>query len=156
MDVPLRSDANLLSFTGSSSKEHGSTVLNLVLQAAEVFSGMEATVREAEARAQSIRKSSDEKVRLAEKRMQGAERARREVTDQAERKLHDASKALKHAQTRITAAEDLVVALEFRAQSAEAELREAKQTLVQVEQVIRERLLNEEFAGVGKQDDLAV
>ena len=70
MDV--RSEENLLSFTGSSSRDHGSSVLNLVLQAAEIFSGMEATVKETEARAQSIRKSSDEKVRLAEKRIQVA------------------------------------------------------------------------------------
>ena len=154
MDV--RSEENLLSFTGSSSRDHGSSVLNLVLQAAEIFSGMEATVKETEARAQSIRKSSDEKVRLAEKRIQVAERARREVTDHAERKLHDASKALKQAQARITAAEDLVTALEFRAQSAEAQLHDAKQTLLQVEQAIRERFLNEKLASVGTQHHLAV
>jgi hypothetical protein len=154
MDV--RSEENLLSFTGSSSRDHGSSVLNLVLQAAEIFSGMEATVKETEARAQSIRKSSDEKVRLAEKRIQVAERARREVTDHAERKLHDASKALKQAQARITAAEDLVTALEFRAQSAEAQLHDARQTLLQVEQAIRERFLNEKLASVGTQHDLAV
>ena|SRR6478609_2576752 len=154
MDV--RSEENLLSFTGSSSRDHGSSVLNLVLQAAEIFSGMEATVKETEARAQSIRKSSDEKVRLAEKRIQVAERARREVTDHAERRLHDASKALKQAQARITAAEDLVTALEFRAQSAEAQLHDARQTLLQVEQAIRERFLNEKLASVGTQHDLAV
>jgi type I site-specific restriction endonuclease len=154
MDV--RSEENLLSFTGSSSRDHGSSVLNLVLQAAEIFGGMEATVKETEARAQSIRKSSDEKVRLAEKRIQVAERARREVTDHAERKLHDASKALKQAQARITAAEDLVTALEFRAQSAEAQLHDARQTLLQVEQAIRERFLNEKLASVGTQHDLAV
>ena len=154
MVASLRSDENLLSFPGASSREHGSPVLNLVLQAAEIFSGMEETVRETEARAQSIRKSSDEKVQLAEERVQTAERARRELTDLAERKLNDASKALKQAQARITAAEDLVAALEFRAQSAETQLQEAKQTLLQVEQVIRERLLNEELANVGKQDGL--
>jgi hypothetical protein len=157
MDVSLRSDENLLSFIGSSSsREHGSTVLNLVLQAAEIFSGMEATVRETEARAQSIRKSSDEKVQLVEKRIQVAERARREVTDQAEHKLREASKALKQAQSRITAAEDLLTALEFRAQSAEAQLCDAKQTLLQVELAIRERFLNAESATARAQDDLAV
>jgi len=105
MVASLRSDENLLGFPGASSRENGSTVLNLVLQAAEIFSGMEETVRETEARAQSIRKSSDEKVQLAEERVQTAERARRELTDLAERKLNEASKALKHAQARITAAE---------------------------------------------------
>jgi chromosome segregation ATPase len=156
MDVSLRSEENLLSFTGPSSRDHGSAVLNLVLQAADIFSGMEATVKETEARAQSIRKSSDEKVQLVEKRIQVAERARREVTDHAQRKLHEASKALEQAQARITAAEDLVTALEFRAQSAEAQLHDVKQTFLQVEQAIRERFLNEKPASVGTQDDLAV
>jgi len=150
------SEDDLQSFTRSLPSDHGRTVLNLVFRAAELFSEMEEQVRATEARAQSIRKSSDEKVQLVEKRIQVAERARREVTDQAEHKLREASKALKQAQSRITAAEDLLTALEFRAQSAEAQLCDAKQTLLQVELAIRERFLNAESATARAQDDLAV
>ena len=73
----------------------------------------------------------------------------------ARRKLQEASKALTNAQARILAAEDQVTALEFRAQSAEANLHEAKQTLLQVEEAIRERLLNEKRPSIEAQHDLA-
>ena len=63
---------------------------------------------------------------------------------------------MKNAQARIEAAEDQLTALEFRAQSAEAQLHDAKQALLQVEEAIRERLLSEKPTGVEKQDDLAV
>jgi multidrug resistance efflux pump len=63
---------------------------------------------------------------------------------------------LKNAQARIEAAEDQLTALEFRAQSAEAQLHDAKQALLQVEEAIRERLLSEKPTGVEKQHDLAV
>jgi hypothetical protein len=143
MDASFGSEDNLLSFTRSSPSEHGRTVLNLVLQAAEIFSGMEEQLRETEARAQSVCKSAEERVRLAEKRIEVAERTRREIANDAGRKLQDASKALTNAQARIVAAEDKVTALEFRAQSAEAQLHDAKQTLLLVEEAIRERLLSE-------------
>ena len=42
---------------------------------------------------------------------------------------------------RIEAAEDQLTAMEFRAQAAETEAREAKQALVLVEEAIRGRLL---------------
>jgi hypothetical protein len=54
---------------------------------------------------------------------------------EAECKLQDASRALKQAQSR------KLTALEFRAQAAEAEAREAKQALALVEEAIRRRLL---------------
>jgi hypothetical protein len=54
-------------------------------------------------------------------------------------KLQDASKALKQAQARTAAAEDQAAVLEFRAQAAE--LREATQGLLLVEEAIRRRLL---------------
>lgn len=132
----------LLSFARSSPSEHGRTVLNLVVQAAELFNGMEEQVRETEARAESIRKSAAEKMRLAEDRIQLAERTRREVINDAEFKLQDASRALKQAQTRIVAAEDKVTALEYRAQAAEAQLRDATQALLLIEDTIRKRLLS--------------
>ena len=156
MDASFRSEENLLSFSRSSPSDHGRTVLNLVFQAAELFSGMEEQVRETEARAQSMCKGAVERVQLAEKRIEVAERARRVVINDAGRKLQDASKALKQAQERIAAAEDKVTAFEFRAQSAEAQLHDAKQALLLVEEAIRERLLSEKPSSVEKQDDLAV
>ena len=155
MDASFGSKDNLLNFTQSSSTDHGRTVLNLVFQAAEVFSGMEEQVRETEARAQSMRKSAEERVRLAEKRIEEAERLRREIVNEARRKLQEASKALTNAQARILASEDQVTALEFRAQSAEANLDEAKQALLQVEEAIRERLLSQKRSGIETPHDLS-
>ena len=148
MDTSFGSEDNLLSFTRSSPSDHGRTVLNLVFQAAEIFSGMEEQVRETEARAQSMCKTAEERVRLAEKSIEVAERARREIVNDAGRKLQDASKALTNAQARIAAAEDKVTAFEFRAQSAEAHLHDAKQALLLVEEAIRERLLSEKRPSV--------
>jgi hypothetical protein len=48
---------------------------------------------------------------------------------------------LKQAQLRLAASEDRLTALEFRAQAAELEAREARQTLALVEEAIRRRLL---------------
>jgi chromosome segregation ATPase len=155
MDASFGSKDNLLSFTQSSPSDHGRAVLKLVFQAAEVFSGMEEQVRETEARAQSMRKSAEERVRLAEKRVEEAERVRREIVDDVGRKLQEASKALTNAQARIRAAEDQVTAFEFRAQSAEANLHDAKQALLQVEEAIRERLLSHKQSSVEAQHDLA-
>ena len=143
MDASLRSQENLMNFTRPSPSDRGEAVLNLVFQAAELFSGMEEQVRETEARAQFVCKSAAERAQLAEKRLEVAEKARREVINEAERKLQDASKALTDAQARIAAAEDKVTALEFRTQSAEAQLHEAKRALLLVEEAIRERLLSE-------------
>ena len=148
MDASFGSEDNLLSFSRSSPSDHGRTVLNLVFQAAEIFSGMEEQLRETEAHAQSMCKSAEERVRLAEKSIEVAERARRELVNDAGRKLQDASKALTNAQSRIAAAEDKVTALEFRAQSAEAQLHDAKQALLLVEEAIRERLLSEKRPSV--------
>jgi hypothetical protein len=143
MNSSFASEDNLLSFTRSLPGDHGRTVLNLVLNAAELFSGMEEQVRATEARAQFVCKSATERAQIAEKRLEVAEKARLEVINEADRKLQDASKALMNAEARIAAAEDKVTALEFRAQSAEALLREAKQELLLVEEAIRERLLSE-------------
>src|SRR5260370_20941246 len=143
MDASFGSEDNLLSFSRSSPSDHGRTVPNLVFQAAEIFGGMEEQLRETEARAQSMCKSAEQRVRLAEKHIEVAERARREIVNDAGRKLQDASKALTNAQARIVAAEDKETALEFRAQSAEEPLHDAKQRLLLVEEAIPETLLNE-------------
>ena len=137
----LGRNENILGFAPSSAPDCGTTALNLVYQAAEVFSGMEDHARETEARAQSLCESAVERLKLAGKRIETAERERREIINEADCKLQDASRALKHAQSRIAAAEDQLTAVEFRAQAAEAEAREAKQALALVEEAIRRRLL---------------
>ena len=134
-------DENVLSFARPSVPDSGATALNLVYQAAEVFRSMEDHARETEARAQSLCRSAAERLKHAEKRIEAAERARRELITEAECKLQDASRALKQAQSRTEAAEDKLTAMEFRAQAAEAEAREAKEALALVEEAIRRRLL---------------
>jgi hypothetical protein len=132
---------NVLSFARPLAPDNGTTALNLVYQAAEVFRSMEDHAQETEARAQALCKSAMERLKLAEIRTEAAERARLELVAEAECKLQAASRALTQAQSRIEAAEDRLTAVEFRAQAAEAEAREAKQALALVEEAIRRRLL---------------
>jgi hypothetical protein len=68
-------DENVLSFARPSAPDCGTTALNLVYQAAEIFSNMEDHARETEARAQSLCKSAVERLKVAEKRTEIAERA---------------------------------------------------------------------------------
>jgi hypothetical protein len=138
--VSVGQDENVLCFARPL-PDSGAAALNLVYEAAEIFRNMEDRARETEARAQSLCKSALERLRLAEMRTEAAERERRELVTEAECKLQDASRALKQAQSRIEAAEDQLTAVEFRAQVAEAEAREAKQALALVEEAIRRRLL---------------
>ena len=132
---------NVLGFAPLSKEASGTTALNLVYQAVEVFSDMEDHARETEARAQSLCKSAAEKLKVAEIRIEAAERARREIIIEAECTLQDASRALMQAQARMEATEEKLTAAEVRAQAAEAEAREAKQSLALVEEAIRKRLL---------------
>jgi hypothetical protein len=139
--VSVGKDDNVLSFARPLVSDTSATALNLVYQAADVFSSMEHHARESEARALSLCRSAAEKLRYAEKRIEATEQARRELITAAECKLQDASRALKQAQSRTEAAEDRLVAMEFRAQAAEAEAREVRQALALVEEAIRRRLL---------------
>ncbi|SRR5258708_27695363 len=136
---------NIVRFTQpaakDSAKDYGTTALNLVHQAAEIFSGMENHARETEARAQSLCESFAVKLRLAEKQRDAAERARRKVVNELNCKLQDLSRALQQAQSRIVAAEEYAIAAEFRAQAAEAQLYKANRELAAVEEAIRKRLL---------------
>jgi hypothetical protein len=132
---------NVLSFARLSAPDCGTTALNLVYQAAEVFGSMEDHARETEARAQSLCNSAAERLKLAEKRTETAEREQFQIISEADCKLQEASRALKQAQLRMTAAENRLTAMEFRAQAAEVEAREAKQALALVEETIRRRLL---------------
>jgi septin family protein len=122
-------------------REFDTTTLDLVQQAAEVFSGMENHAREAEARAQSMYKTFAEKLLRAEDERDASERARREVVKEMNAKLHDVSKALQQAHARIADAEDRATASEFRAQATEAQLYKANRELAAIEEAIRTRLL---------------
>jgi hypothetical protein len=135
-----RINENILSFRPPVSTA-GAGALDLVYQAAEIFSGIENNAREIEARAQAMCKSAAERLRLAEQRAESAENSLREIVAEADRKLSDASRALTQVELRITAAEDRAAAAEIRAQAAEAEAYEAKQALALVEDAIRRRLL---------------
>ena len=134
-------DEKVLSFAQPVPKGYSTTALNLVHQAAEIFSGMENHAREAEARAQSMCKSLAEKLQSAEKQRDSSERARREVVHELNSKLQEVSRALQQAQSRIVGAEEYATAAEFRAQAAEVQLYKANQELAAVEEAIRKRLL---------------
>jgi chromosome segregation ATPase len=141
---------NVLGFAPLSERTSGTTALDLVYQAVEVFSGIEDHARETEAGAQSLCRTALEKLKHAEARIEATERTQREITIDAEGKLQDASRALRQAQSRIEAVEGKLTAAEFRAQAAEAEAREAKQSLALVEEAIRRRLLRATPEAVGR------
>jgi hypothetical protein len=132
---------NVLGFPPSAPKDYGTTALNLVQQAAEIFSGMENHAREAEARAQSMCKSLAEKLQVAETQRDASERARREIVNELNCKIQDVTRALEQAEARITAAEERAIAAQFRAQAAENQLFKANRELAAVEDAIRKRLL---------------
>ena len=122
-----------------------SAALDLVYQAAEMFRDLQDSARETEARAQSLCRAASEKVRIAEARAEAAEEAHRELTIRADQKLHDASRALAQAQSNISVQEERLLASEFRAQKAEAEVRDVKRALALVEEAIQKRLLASSF-----------
>jgi hypothetical protein len=130
---------NVLSFVRPSERDLGANALNLVYQAAEVFSDMEARARETEARAQSLCKAATERMQQAEARSDAADRARRSIVTEAECKLQDASRALRQAEFQITTAEDRAIAAELHAQLAEAKAHEAIEALALVEEALRNR-----------------
>lgn len=137
----VEDNENVLKLAQSAPRDYGTTALNLVHQAAEIFSGMENHARETEARAQALCDSFAGKLQLSEKQRDASERARREVVNELNVKLQDVARALQQAQARITIAEDRATAAEFRALSAEAQLHRANQELAAVEHAIRNRLL---------------
>ena len=128
-----------------SGPDDASAALGLVYQAAEIFRDLQDGARETEARAQSLCRAASEKVRMAEARAEAAELAHRELMLLADQRLQDASRALAQAQSDMGAQEDKLLATEFRAQKAEAEVREVKRALALVEEAIRKRLLTSDF-----------
>jgi hypothetical protein len=128
--------------SAASTPDEATIALDLVHQAADIFRDMQDRARETEVRAQSLCRAASEKVRLAETRAETSEQAYRELMTAADRKLQDASRALEEAQSRMNAQAEQLTAIEFRAQRAEAEARDAKRALALVEEAIRKRLLN--------------
>jgi len=144
-----------LSFVRPPAKAAGADALDLVYQAAEIFSGMERDARELETRALAMCKTAAERLKLAEQRTESAEQSLLEVVAEADRKLIDASRALTDIELRVTAAEEKAASAEVRAHVAETEAREAKQTLALVEDAIRRRLLCASPEASGKLTDVA-
>lgn len=151
----VRRDENVVSFVRPPARAAGADALDLVYQAAEIFSGMERDARELETRALAMCRSAADRLKLAEQRTESAEQSLRDVVAEADRKLIDASRALTEIELRVSAAEDKAAAAEVRAHVAEAEAREAKQTLALVEDAIRRRLLCASPGVSGKLTDVA-
>jgi septal ring factor EnvC (AmiA/AmiB activator) len=140
VESPVESE-KIVSFPPSTSRDYGTTALNLVQQAADIFGDMENQARETEARAQSMYKNLTEKLQQAEMQRDSSERARREIVNELNYKIRDVTRALQQAEARITEAEERTVAAEFRAQAAENQLYKANRELAAVEDAIRKRLL---------------
>lgn len=140
VEPPVESE-KIVSFPPSPSRDYGTTALNLVQQAADIFGDMENQARETEARAQSMYKNLTDKLQQAEMQRDSSERARREIVNELNYKIRDVTRALQQAEARITEAEERTVAAEFRAQAAENQLYKANRELAAVEDAIRKRLL---------------
>src|ERR1700761_1469321 len=132
-----------------------SVALDLVYQAADAFRASQDRARETEARAQFLCRQASEKVRHAEMRAESAEQAYRELMSAVDQKLKDAHRALEQAQANVSTQTDRQIAAEFRAQQAEAEMRETKRALALVEQAIRKRLLNDSVREIDRLNAVA-
>src|ERR1700744_2426218 len=98
------SNENILEFSRSSSTSvSGAKALDLVYQAAEVFSGIEDRARKIEARAQAACKDAGERTRRAEQRAESAEQSLHKMVADVTSKLQDASMALTNAESAVTA-----------------------------------------------------
>jgi chromosome segregation ATPase len=132
---------NVSGFVRGPKSTWGSTALDLVYQAAELFDDIEQRAYETEARSKALCADATERLRSAVDRAESAERSRREIITEVEVKLKAASRALMQAEAQLTAAEDKATAAEVRAQLAETKAREALDALALVEEAIRAQLL---------------
>ena len=106
--APFNREAKYGSVLGSvrrSEPNCGAAALNVVYQAAEMFSALEERASQTEAQARALSESAAERLHSAEVRIDTAERSRREIIAEADCKLQAATKALKQAELRIIAAE---------------------------------------------------
>jgi hypothetical protein len=118
--------------------QYGTAVLDLVHQAADLFSQIEEQARGAETRAESLL----HKLHSAEVRIEAVEQSRREVFVEADSKLQAASMALNRAEREVIAAQDKATAAEVRAELAEMKAREALEALAFAAQAIRKQILS--------------
>lgn len=142
-----RDAANILSFPPASPRDGSATAIDLIYQAAEMFTGIEHRARDIEANARAMCQNAVDKLVDSEQRIQASERARRDIIANVDRRLQEVSLALSDAKARIDAAEARANAAERRATAAEAEAETARRLLAQVEDTIRSRLLGED-AGI--------
>src|ERR1700751_1197366 len=98
-----------------------SEALDLVYKAADMFRELEERAHDTEARAHAMCRAASEQVRQAQIGAEGAARA--------DPRRGKASSALEQAEARIRAQADKLTAAEYRAQSAEAETRQAQRAL---------------------------
>lgn len=139
------SAANVLTFPPQSAHDGSATAIDLIYQAAEMFTGIESRARDIEANARAMCQSAVDKLVDAERRVQTAERARRDVIADVDRRLQEVALALSDAQARVYAADARAAAAEKRATAAEAEAQTARRLLTHVEDAIRSRLLGEDI-----------
>jgi hypothetical protein len=145
-DAMPRIDAdNIVTFPASTTRDGGATALDLIYQAAEIFTGIENRARDIEANARAMCQNAVDKLLDAERRVQTAEQARRDIIADVDRRLQDVALALADAQARIDAADARATSADKRAAAAEAEAQTARRLLTQVEDAIRSRLLGEDI-----------
>jgi hypothetical protein len=121
-------NGNIVNFgrVAQPARDQSSAVLELVDQAAEVFTGIEDHARQIEARAQFLVKTAIEKIQLLESQVESA------------------SEDLRIAQLRLVTAESQLANVEHRAETAEARERELEYALSRIEDAIRKRLLGKQ------------
>lgn len=139
-----RDAANILAFPPAPARDSSATAIDLIYQAAEMFTGIESRARDIEANARAMCQNAVDKLVDSERRIQAAERARRDIIADVDRRLQEVSLALSDAKARIDAAEARATAAERRATAAETEAQTARRLLSQVEDTIRSRLLRED------------
>lgn len=124
-------NGNVLNFRGSEppKRDQSATALQLVDQAAEIFTGIEDHARQLEARAQSLIKSAVERMKFLEGQVEAVARE------------------LKIAQSRLATSEAQLSDAERRAETAEVRERELEYALSRIEDAIRKRLLGMEIGG---------
>jgi hypothetical protein len=130
IDEPY-TNGNIVNFSRVTqpARDQSSAVLELVDQAAEVFTGIEDHARQIESRAQFLVKAAIEKIQLLEGQIESA------------------SQDLKIAQSRLITSESQLANAEQRAETAEARERKLEYALSRIEDAIRKRLLGKQAIG---------
>src|SRR6267143_200409 len=124
-------NGNILNFgrVTQPARDQSSAVLELVDQAADVFTGIEDHARQIEARAQFLVKSALEKMQPLDGQIQSA------------------AQDLRITQSRLATAEAQLLSAEQRVETAETRERELECALSRIEDAIRKRLLGMKVDG---------